>query len=102
MTEKLSKDSNDFFAGGALVGKPVEDAGMARADIDGLAFSPARRKRPEGLSREEYIRSRPGRHTMLDLENAGIEKRRTTRSLLMALVLGALVSGGVALVIVST
>ncbi|MEM6559086.1 MAG: hypothetical protein AAF605_04800 [Myxococcota bacterium] len=102
MTEKLSKDSNDFFAGGALVGKPVEDAGMARADIDGLDFSTARSKRPEGLSREEYIRSRPGRHTMLDLENAGIEKRRTTRNLLMALVLGALVIGGVALVIVST
>ncbi|MEM6532408.1 MAG: hypothetical protein AAF654_07280 [Myxococcota bacterium] len=93
--ERLSKQSSEFFSAGALVGQPVDDSGsMSRSSVDGLDFSTARQKRPEGMSRNDYIEARPGRHTDLFLDDSGLRgRRKTIRIMLLGL---ALLSIGVA------
>ncbi|MEM6732848.1 MAG: hypothetical protein AAF658_14920 [Myxococcota bacterium] len=76
MSEDKSKAVDDFFAAGALVGKPIEDAGMSRSQVDGLDFSTARSRRPSNMSRDEYMSARPGRNTKIMLREAGIERRQ--------------------------
>lgn len=80
MSNELSKPSADFFAPGALVGNPVDETGFSRSSVDGLSCSTAREKRPKGMSRADYIDARPGRNTLMFVDNAGIRRhaRRKT------------------------
>ncbi|MEO1171008.1 MAG: hypothetical protein AAFX94_03005 [Myxococcota bacterium] len=96
--EGLSKQSADFFSAGALVGKPIDDSGsMSRSSVDGLDFSTERHKRPEGMSRDDYIEARPGRHTDLFLEEAGLRRRKA--QLLLLAGVGVVALGALAYVV---
>jgi hypothetical protein len=74
---------------GALLGVPTGDDSLSRDRVDDLEFSVKQRGRPEGLSRDDYIRSGPGDDTQAIMTMAGMARARSPRLRTMAVVVGS-------------
>jgi hypothetical protein len=83
--------TQDATAASALIGEPTGDS-LSRRRVDDLEFSAAQQKRPGGMSRPEYLRSRPGETTRQLAVDAGMLVSRRRLGIMFAV-------GGVALIV---
>ncbi|OGQ82421.1 MAG: hypothetical protein A2289_26540 [Deltaproteobacteria bacterium RIFOXYA12_FULL_58_15] len=74
MTNPKESDKTPVFYPGALLGEPIGDS-LSRADIDGSAFSAQQQRRPDGMTRPQYMGSGPGEQTRVLMMDAGLSSK---------------------------
>jgi hypothetical protein len=93
--DMAEKDRQADDAAGALLGVPTGDDSLSRDHVDDLEFSAKQRGRPQGVSRDEYMKSGPGEETRSIMALAGMARDRSPhlRTIAVIAVLAAAAAG---------